>query len=106
MVLDSPFNNEKPKVNIIRYATVFSFWTMLVMWEIEAMRIIGKMSEFRNKSSFSLALGILQFDSTMVLVTIFAFISSAFYFYLYEKKWFGLMSSGFASFFLLLAILK
>ena len=96
---------ETYKGGIIKYTTLLSFWIMVVLWEIEGMRLISYIADIKWHISFIMFFRLLQYDSTMVLVTIFNYINSAFYFHICGKK-FGLFSLALSVLFLYLVVMK
>jgi len=92
-------------VGIVKYATILSFWTMLIVWEIEAMRVLSKLDQLKQ-ISFKLAIQLVEYDSTMLLLSGFTFVSAIFYMVMYQKKVFGITVMLLSFFFIAIALIN
>ena len=95
----------KMPVGIVKYATVLSFWTMIIVWEIEIMRVMSKLDQI-NSSSIKLAISFVEYDSTMLLLAGFTFLSSIFYIIIYQKKMFGIAAMLISFLFIVVALIN
>ena len=84
--------SEEPKSGVLKYATIFSFCAMVFLWEVEIIRVIGKIDILKSGATLLQLIAIMKYDTTMLLVTLFTFISSVFYIGSYNKKKFAVIA--------------
>ena len=83
----------KERVGVIYHLARFHFWAMIIVWEIEVMRVMIALSHIeRDYITIYLAFGLFRFDLLMLVLTIMSFTFSIAYIACYVPVRLNLLS--------------